>query len=125
MGQADIDKPGTWPKYKKGMCDSCMAGCCTLIVEVRANDLIRLGLTDEWEVEHCLKDLVQRLKKQKVIKRYNLKSQTFVLEQKNGSDCLYLDKNRRCRMYANRPDVCRNHPEVAGPRIGHCPYIPI
>lgn len=123
--QADIDRPGTWPRFKKGMCDTCMAGCCTLIVEVRAADLIRLGLTDEWEVEHCLKDLIQRLKKQKIIKRYNLKTETFVLEQKNGRDCIFLDRNRRCTVYQRRPDVCRNHPEVSSSRKGHCPYIPI
>lgn len=120
----DIDKPGTWPRYREGMCDSCMAGCCTLIVEVSTADMIRLGLTDAWEAEHCLKDLIQRLKKQKIIKRFNTKNHAFVLEQKNGV-CLFLDKNRRCRMYDTRPEVCRKHPEVAGPRKGHCPFIPI
>ncbi|MBU1172352.1 MAG: YkgJ family cysteine cluster protein [Proteobacteria bacterium] len=123
-GQTDIEKPGTWPRYKKGMCDSCMAGCCTLIVEVKASDLICLGLTDDWEVENCLKELVHRLKKQKIITRFDIKTQMFTLEQKKGSDCLFLDKNRRCRVYDKRPDVCRNHPLIVGPRKGHCPYMP-
>ncbi|GAB6094359.1 YkgJ family cysteine cluster protein [Desulfatiferula olefinivorans] len=107
------------------MCDTCMAGCCTLIVEVRAPDLIRLGLTDEWEVAHCLNDLVKRLKKQHVIQRYCPKTGVFVLGRKRGSDCIFLDRNRRCTVYERRPAVCRSHPETVGPRIGHCPYMPI
>lgn len=124
LSYANIEKPGTWPRYKKGMCDTCMAGCCTLIVEVTHQDLIRLGITDTWEVENCLKDLIKRLKKEKIIKRYNFKTGKFVFEQKTGGDCIFLDSNRRCSEYENRPDVCRNHPVVAGPRKGYCPYSP-
>ena len=121
----DIEKPGTWPKYKKGMCDNCMAGCCTFIVEVTLDDLIRLGLTDEWEVENCRKDLIKRLKKENCIERYRTKTGKFVIKQKRGGDCFFLDINRRCCEYENRPEVCRHHPEVSGPRKGYCPYIPI
>ena len=121
---ADIEKVGTWIRYKKGLCDTCMAGCCMLVVEISHSDMIRLGLTDEWEIEHCLKDLVKRLKKEKIIKRYHAKKETFVLAQHRGTDCIFLDKNRRCRDYKNRPEVCRNHPEIASPRIGFCPYSP-
>ena len=46
---ADIDRLDTWQKYRKGLCDTCNAGCCTLPVEVRLDDLIRLGLVDEFE----------------------------------------------------------------------------
>lgn len=120
----DIEKPGTWVRYKKGLCDTCMAGCCTLVVEITHSDMVRLGLTDEWEIENCLKDLIKRLKKEKIIKRYNAKTEKFVLAQKRGTDCVFLDRNRRCQYYEKRPDVCRNHPEVAGPRKGFCPYMP-
>ncbi len=101
-----------------------MAGCCMLVVEVTHDDMIRLGITDDWEVENCLKDLVKRLKKEKIIKRYNTKTAKFVLTQHRGTDCIFLDQNRRCSDYENRPDVCRNHPVVAGPRKGFCPYSP-
>ncbi len=120
----NIEKPGTWVRYKNGLCETCWAGCCTLVVETTHDDMIRLGLTDEWEIENCLKDLVKRLKKEKVIKRYNAKTGKYVMEQHRGSDCIFLDKNRRCRDYKNRPDVCRNHPVEAGPRKGFCPYMP-
>lgn len=120
----NIEKPGTWVKYKKGLCEDCSAGCCTLVVEITHNDLIRLELTDSWEIENCLKDLIKRLKKEKIIKRYNTKTEKFVLEQQRDGACFFLDSNRRCREYDNRPDVCRNHPVVAGPRKGFCPYSP-
>lgn len=120
-----IENPGTWVRYKKGMCDTCTAGCCTLVVEVTHDDLIRLGVTDAWEIDNCLKDLIKRLKKARMIKRYNFKTQKFVFEQRRGGDCIFLDGNRRCREYEKRPEVCRNHPVVAGPRKGFCPYNPM
>ncbi len=120
----NMERPGTWRKYKKGMCDTCMAACCTMIVEVSINDLIRIGVTEVWEVENCFKDLVRRLKKEGVIKRYNIKTEKFVLAQQKRGECLYLDNNRRCCHYDYRPDVCRNHPEIAGPSVGYCPYFP-
>lgn len=120
----NIENPGTWIRYKKEMCDTCMAGCCMLVVEATHDDLIRLGLTDSWEIDNCLKDLVKRLKKSGIIKRYNSKAGRFVFEQKRGGDCLFLDRNRRCREYENRPEVCRNHPVITGPRKGFCPYLP-
>ncbi len=123
-GSSDIDKPGTWRLYKKGICATCFGTCCTLIVEVTAKDLIRLGFTDEWEVENCFKDLIRNLKKQGIIKRYNFKNQKFTLMQKNGNDCFFMNRDRLCSVYEKRPEVCRNHPVHAGPRKGYCPYIP-
>lgn len=120
----EIEKPSTWLKYKKGLCDTCNAGCCTLVVEVTCEDLVRLGLTDEWETENSLKGLIKRLKKSGVIKRYNFKTGKFVLTQYSGGDCQFLDKNRRCTVYEKRPEVCRNHPKAVGPRPGYCPYSP-
>ena len=101
-----------------------MAGCCTLILEISISDVVRLGLADEWEVENDLKGMIQRLKKEKIIKRFNSKARMFVLEQKKGNDCIFLNKDRRCHVYDKRPDVCRNHPLLVGPRKGYCPYIP-
>lgn len=121
----NIEKPGTWIRYKKGLCDNCSAGCCTLVVEVTSEDLIRLELTDTWEVENCLKDLIKKLKKSKIIKRYNSKTGKFVFTQQRDGACVFLDANRKCQKYVNRPDVCRNHPVIAGPRKGFCPYSPL
>ncbi len=121
----DIEDPKTWQQYKKGMCTSCQSGCCTLVVEVTAADLIRMELTDQWEVDNSLKSLIKRLKKEGIIKRYNFKTGIFVLEQCSNGDCLFLDKKRNCRIYENRPAVCRKHPLVLGPRPGYCPYTPV
>ena len=124
-GYSDIDNPGTWRKYKPGMCDTCQSGCCTMILEVSAKDLILLDMTDEWEVENCLKDLVKRLKKDKIIKRYNPKSGAFVMEQTKADECIFLDEEYQCSVYEKRPNVCRSHPERLSERVGYCPFCPL
>jgi len=117
---ADPQRPLTWHLYKKGLCESCWSGCCTLPVEVSVFDLIRLGLTCEEEAAISLKQVAKKLSKQGIIQVFQQKTQIFVLEQKNGRDCIYLDKNRRCTVYEKRPEVCRKFPRI-GPRPNYCP----
>jgi Fe-S-cluster containining protein len=121
MSLVDTQRPGTWVRFKAGLCDGCWAGCCTLPVEVSANDLIRLGLTSEEEAAVSLKALARRLLKEKVIQAFQAKSQIFVLEQRYGRDCIFLDSDRRCTVYEKRPEVCRKFPKI-GPRPGYCPH---
>ena len=121
---ADIDRTDTWQRYRKGLCDSCHASCCTLPVEVRLNDLIRLGLVDEFERAEPLRLIARRLQKSGEVERFNHGTEVFTLSRMANNDCLYLDPvSRRCTVYAQRPDTCRNHPQV-GPRPGFCPYRP-
>ena len=49
IAAAEIDRVETWTKYNKDMCTSCMSTCCTMPLEVRIADLIRLGVVDEFE----------------------------------------------------------------------------
>lgn len=110
--------------YRKGLCDGCWSGCCTLPVEVSASDLIRLGLITEEEAAISLKQVAKRLLKARVIQAFQAKSQLFVLEQRSGRDCIYLDdKTRLCTVYEKRPEVCRQFPKI-GPRPGFCPSTP-
>ena len=44
MPRRDPQRPSTWIPYRKGLCEGCWGGCCTLPVEVSASDLIRLAL---------------------------------------------------------------------------------
>ncbi|NCU85646.1 MAG: hypothetical protein EBV57_06520, partial [Betaproteobacteria bacterium] len=48
---ADLERLATWLKYRSGLCDSCMASCCTMPVEVRVPDLVRLGVLDPFDAE--------------------------------------------------------------------------
>jgi uncharacterized protein len=116
----DSQRPSTWVAYRKGLCDGCWAGCCTLPVEVSAFDLIRLGLITEEEAAISLKDVAKKLLKQEIIQAYNPKAQLFVLEQIAGRDCIYLGRDRLCTVYERRPEVCRKFPKI-GPRPGFCP----
>ena len=117
----DPQRPSEWRKYVKGLCQDCWAGCCTLPLEVSAADLIRLGLTNEEEAAISLKALAKRLIQEKWIQSFNQKTQVFIVAQRSGRDCIFLDENRLCTVYDRRPNVCRKFPEI-GPRPGFCPY---
>lgn len=120
----DAQRPSTWVKYRSGLCEGCWGGCCTLPVEVSVADLIRLGLTDETEAATSLKKLARRLEKEGIIQAFQPRSQLFVLEQRYGRDCIYLDERTRlCTVYEKRPAVCRQFPRI-GPRPGFCPAMP-
>jgi len=119
----DVDRPDTWTKYRSGLCDGCAANCCTMPVEVKLPDLVRLGLVDPFEAQHePAKQIAKRLTKAGVIEHFNFKNSIYTLARRASGDCHYLDAvTRRCTVYERRPSTCRLHPQV-GPRPGHCPY---
>jgi Fe-S-cluster containining protein len=119
----DVDRPDTWTKYRSGLCDGCAANCCTMPVEVKLPDLVRLGLVDPFEAQHePAKQIAKRLTKAGLIEHFNFKNSIYTLARRASGDCLYLDAvTRRCTVYEKRPNTCRLHPQV-GPRPGHCPY---
>ncbi|MGE4542712.1 MAG: YkgJ family cysteine cluster protein [Pedobacter sp.] len=119
-----VDMPSTWIKYKKDLCNDCMAVCCSLPVEVTITDLVRMELVDPFDAQDPPKEIAKRLRKQGVIEHFNFKSAIYTLARLANDDCIFLDqKTRRCTIYAKRPDTCRNHPQV-GPRPGYCAYQP-
>lgn len=120
---ADPDNLDTWVKYSNGLCDSCHAVCCTMPAEIRARDLVRMGLLTEFDLETDLKQLARSLQKQGVIEHFNFRHGLFTLARRSNGDCSFLDaRTRRCTIYEQRPDTCRNHPQKIGPRPGFCPY---
>lgn len=121
---AELDRTDTWIRYTSDMCHSCISSCCTMPVEVRFNDLLRIGLVEEFERSEPRKSIAKRLQKEGVVERYNQKSEIFTLVRMANNDCLYLDrKTRLCTIYDKRPETCRNHPKV-GPRPGYCAFKP-
>lgn len=124
MSTVDRDRPTTWIKYAGGMCDTCIASCCMLPVEVKSSDLIRLKLTTDDEINNSIKKTAKRLKKAGVISSYREGSEFFMLTQKSNDDCYFLNSlTRRCTVYENRPDTCRSFPMTLGPRISFCPVV--
>lgn len=121
MKKIDAQRPSTWRPYKNGLCETCTANCCTLPVEATLDDLIRLEVTEQFEVDDNFNQMLKRLKKEKIVKSYHAPTKTFILETKNYSDCIFLDSNRRCTVYEKRPETCRNFPKV-GPKSNWCPY---
>jgi Fe-S-cluster containining protein len=119
----DVDRCETWTRYKNGLCDTCAANCCTMPVEVKMADLVRLGMVDPFEAEHDdPKYIAKRLSKAGQIEHFNFKNSIFSLARRASGDCQLLDaKTRRCTVYDKRPNTCRLHPQV-GPRPNHCPY---
>lgn len=120
--QADRDNIATWAKYSKRLCDHCGASCCSLPVEVKSSDLIRMELMDEFELQDDLRQIARRLMKQHLIDHFHSKTGTFTLARMASGDCMFLDsQTRRGTIYQRRPDTCRNHPQV-GPRSGYCAF---
>ena len=119
----DVDNCDTWTRYKSGLCNSCAANCCTMPVEVKLADLVRLELVDPFEAEHeAPKQIAKRLQKAGLIERFNFKNSIFTLARRANGDCSKLDaQTRRCTVYDKRPNTCRLHPQV-GPKPGYCPY---
>jgi hypothetical protein len=119
--KTDKDKPWTWLKYREGLCNGCHGSCCTMPVEIKAKDLVRLGLATEDELSISTKKVAKRLIKEGVISSYRDGTGNFMLTQKANDDCYFLDlKNRLCTVYEKRPGVCREFPSI-GPRPGFCP----
>lgn len=117
----DKDKPWTWLRYKEGMCRSCSGACCTMPVEIKIEDLIRLELATEDEANHSPKKLAKRLIKEGILSSYREASGNFMLTQKANGDCYFLDlSSRLCKVYEKRPGICRSFPEI-GPKPGFCP----
>ena len=119
----NVDNCDTWTRYRNGLCNSCAANCCTMPVEVKLPDLVRLELVDPFEAEHEEpKQIAKRLQKMGVIEHFNFKNSIFTLSRRANGDCQNLDaKTRRCTVYDKRPNTCRLHPQV-GPKPGYCPY---
>lgn len=119
---SDKDRPSTWKKFREGMCTGCSGGCCTMPVEVRVDDLIRMGVATEDDLSAPHKKLARRLISEKIVKSYRAGTGLFTLAQRANDDCIFLDvKSRLCTIYEKRPDVCRKFPSI-GPRPGYCPH---
>ncbi len=119
----DVDRLDTWTRYRNGLCETCAANCCTMPVEVKLPDLVRLQLVDPFEAEHEEpKQIAKRLSKAGLIAHFNFKHSIFTLARRASGDCQFLDaKTRRCPVYEQRPSTCRSQPQ-GSPRPGYCPY---
>lgn len=118
----DKDLPHTWIKYKSALCSSCYATCCTMPVEITAEDILRLELADVDEMENPKKVASQLIKKG-IVSQYREKTGLFTLTQKSNSDCYFLGPDRLCKVYDKRPGVCRKFPEIMSRRLSYCPYL--
>lgn len=119
----DRAKPGTWVKFKTGLCESCWASCChDMPLQVSVSDLCRLELTTEKAVASNLPAEISRLKKARVLKQDQPEEFIYILEQQPNKDCIYLGSDRTCTVYHRRPEICRRFPRLS-PNPGHCPYL--
>ncbi|WP_028455101.1 YkgJ family cysteine cluster protein [Chitinilyticum litopenaei] len=120
---ATLERLDTWVKYRASLCSDCQATCCTMPVEVKVGDLVRMGVVAPFEAEHeAPKAIARRLEKAGIIEHFNFKQSIFTLARRANGDCRYLHaETRRCTIYEARPNTCRNHPKI-GPRPGYCAY---
>jgi Fe-S-cluster containining protein len=93
-------------------------------VEVKIEDLVRLGFVTQDEIHGSRGKLVSRLKKAGVIVSYRESTGKFMIASRPNGDCRFLDERTRlCTVYDNRPQMCRDFPTAVGNRLGHCPYM--
>ncbi len=122
--EVDKENPKSWIKYTKNSCKGCVATCCTMPIEVRWEDLVRLNLIEDSELSKPLKTIVAKLKKEKVITAHRPESGLFAMKQTSEGKCRFLVGNK-CGVYKNRPLVCRAFPIEMGWRHGFCPQKPL
>lgn len=121
--QQIIDDLRNWTKYSPKLCRTCIGSCCTLPVEVRADDIKRLGLCDSFQLDDNPKKAAKLLKKDGIIDHYHHRSGIFTLARRSDGSCQFLQQDTHlCSVYENRPDTCRNHPKI-GPKPGFCAFI--
>lgn len=116
----DVLRPETWVKFRAEMCVGCHAYCCTLPVRVSEEELFHMGFLEYEEVGHVTPAVAERVRRQGVARSYNRARKLFTLERHANHDCVFLDENRRCKIYDRRPSVCREFPKNAV-RPGYCP----
>lgn len=121
---SDKNKPSTWRSYKASLCSSCYATCCTMPLEVRYEDLVTMGFVpaEEELTKKKIQQTLKQLQKLGIVKTYRSGTGLFLMNSKPNGDCQFLDEERRCSIYQNRPEVCRKFPEAIGLRWGFCPY---
>lgn len=91
-------------------------------VEVKSEDLIRLEITTQDEIDHSIKKAAKRLKKDGYISSYREGTDLFMLTQRPNGDCYFMNqKTRLCTVYEKRPNTCRDFPARIGTRVGFCP----
>ncbi len=119
--QIILDDLNLWTKYKKGLCENCEGLCCYMPVEVKTVDLIRLKILSDFHLELSQREQIKDALKHSAVSRYTPSTEKFTLTQKPDGSCFFLDSQKRCSRYIDRPETCRNHPEV-GPKPGFCAY---
>lgn len=123
--RVDKDRPSTWKKYDAQNCTRCRANCCSMPVEIKAADLVRLQVATQDELDNSIKKTAKRLRKEGVISSYREGTEFFMLTQRPNGDCYFLDfRSRLCSVYERRPDTCRQFPSQLGTRVGYCPVEP-
>lgn len=86
---------------------------------------MRLEVLTIDEAATSLKKAFRRLHKEGIVRSYHASTGLFILEQRNGRDCIFLHPTTRlCTVYEKRPEVCRRFPKI-GPRPGYCPETKI
>lgn len=121
MRSVRIHTPSSWTRYRPALCNGCWSGCCTLPVQVTSEELFHMGYIPMEKVNGPLKRIAQKLIRDGIIRSYNDRTRLFRLQQVNGNDCVFLDENRRCKIYDRRPSICRTFP-MNSKRPGFCPH---
>lgn len=63
---SNIDDLKTWVPFRQKLCDHCRGTCCSLPVEVKVSDLVRMGVLAEFDLDEKPKTLFKRLVRKRI-----------------------------------------------------------
>lgn len=105
MGKQIIDLDDFTP-INKELCSQCGAECCDV------------------STPFSLEDIKQIKKKHKKllrgVKLVKSKADAYTLHKRGNTQCVFLSEDKRCKVYEDRPQICRDFGEKAYARCAYC-----
>ena len=60
---SDVERPSTWFSHRKQLCRQCVGSCCSLLVEVRVADQVRMEALHPYVADEPAKQISRRLRR--------------------------------------------------------------
>ena len=90
----------------KALCSQCGAECCDVSTPFSLQDIKRI------KKKH--KKLLRG------VKMVKSKADAYTLIKRGNKQCVFLDENKRCKVYDDRPQICRDFGEKPYARCAYC-----
>jgi Fe-S-cluster containining protein len=90
----------------KELCSQCGAECCDVSTPFNMEDIKR--------IKKKYKKLLRG------VKLVPTQADAYSLQKRGNKQCVFLDKNKRCKIYEDRPQICRDFGDKPWARCAYC-----